>query len=347
MNLVDENIYKNLIPVQIIGTQRSGSNLLRLMLNQIQEVIALHPPHILKTFTPIIDYYGDLSIENNFRQLIQDVCEFIKLNAVPWKNAVLDPDLIFNQCEDRSLLEVYRKIYEVNAMHKGKRVWVNKSMQNVYYIDFFEKNGFFPLLIHLVRDGRDVSLSFKRTIIGEKHIYHLARQWRNDQDISDYYVDKYGPGQAIRVKYEDLLVEPTNQMKRICAFLNVPYTDKVFKFYTSDESLLTASSGEMWVNLVKPIIKNNFNKYKKGLDRWEIEIFEMIAGDLLEKYGYQLEHNINSRNFSFSEDMIRQFNQDNEFLKTEILKDASPPELQAQFRQQQLIQSIKERMNIL
>ena len=38
---------------QFIGTQRSGSNLLRLMLNQLEGIYAPHPPHILKTFYPL------------------------------------------------------------------------------------------------------------------------------------------------------------------------------------------------------------------------------------------------------------------------------------------------------
>ncbi len=339
-------MYESLIPVQIIGTQRSGSNLLRLMLNQIPEVIAPHPPHILKTFFPLMKYYGDLSMDSNFDLLISDVCEFVKLNAVPWNNSILDTQAIRSQCLERSLFEVYRKIYEVNAIHKGKKVWVNKSMRNVYHIDLFEKNGFLPLLIHLVRDGRDVSLSFMRTIVGEKHIYHLAKQWKNDQEISDYYIAKYGPSRAIRVKYEDLIEDPSGQIKSICAFLKVPYTDDIFKYYTSNESILAARSGDMWVNLVKPIIKNNYNKYKKGLGSGEIEIFEMIASDLLLRYGYQIENNFNGKDCSFSEDTIREYNRLNDHLKKEVLNSVPREELERRFQQQKLIGSIKDRMKI-
>ena len=53
--------------LQIIGTQRSGSNLLRVMLNQLPEIVAPHPPHILQNFLPIIDKYGDLKIDANFK----------------------------------------------------------------------------------------------------------------------------------------------------------------------------------------------------------------------------------------------------------------------------------------
>ena len=54
----------------MIGTQRSGSNLLRLMINQTPSIAAPHPPHILERFNPLLPAYGDLSIESNFLRLI-------------------------------------------------------------------------------------------------------------------------------------------------------------------------------------------------------------------------------------------------------------------------------------
>ena len=49
------------MPVMMIGTQRSGSNLLRLMLNQLPDIASPHPPHILERLGPLEADYGDLS----------------------------------------------------------------------------------------------------------------------------------------------------------------------------------------------------------------------------------------------------------------------------------------------
>ncbi|MBS0000074.1 MAG: hypothetical protein KFF73_13930, partial [Cyclobacteriaceae bacterium] len=95
--------FSQLIPVQIIGTQRSGSNLLRLMLNQLHGVFAPHPPHILSIFQKIISYYDDLSNEDNFYELATDISAFVRLNPVPWKDDILDPELIIRHCEEKSL----------------------------------------------------------------------------------------------------------------------------------------------------------------------------------------------------------------------------------------------------
>ena len=70
--------------IQIIGTQRSGSNLLRLMLNQFDEVSAPHPPHVLRTFSPLLVHYGNLGDHNNFSLLATDIANFVNANPVPW-----------------------------------------------------------------------------------------------------------------------------------------------------------------------------------------------------------------------------------------------------------------------
>ena len=52
-------------PVFMIGTQRSGSNLLRLMINQLDQIASPHPPHIMERMHPLLDCYGDLNVDEN------------------------------------------------------------------------------------------------------------------------------------------------------------------------------------------------------------------------------------------------------------------------------------------
>ena len=49
----------------MIGCQRSGSNWLRTMLGEREDLIAPHPPHIMREFIPILSKFGDIEkIEN-------------------------------------------------------------------------------------------------------------------------------------------------------------------------------------------------------------------------------------------------------------------------------------------
>jgi hypothetical protein len=339
---IDMQRNSTLVPVQIIGIQRSGSNLLRVILNQLEGVFAPHPPHILKTFFPLLSHYGNLNYENNFFDLVSDICQFVKVNPVPWKDAELNAELIAGSCKQRDLLEIFTKIYEINAKKKGAGFWFCKSMDNVHYISLFEERGFKPYYIHLVRDGRDVALSFQKAIVGEKHVYHLAKKWKENQDLSGYYVKYFGPSRAIQLKYEDLLLSPEIEIKKICELIGLKYSNKIMEFYQSEDSFLTASSGELWHNLTHPLISNNFNKYKNEMPGTELEIFEAIAGDTLERFGYrrELNHNFNKQ---FSPDQIKSFDLENEVLKKRIIETSDKKDLRMRQNQEDLIKMIKSR----
>src|SRR6476620_6416767 len=129
-----------LTAVQMIGTQRSGSNLLRLMLNQLPEVSAPHPPHILDRFIPLLPAYGDLSVEENFNTLVHDVCSLVAYNPVQWQHISLKQNEIIQRCNKQSLTEIVRVIYEMNAEIEGANIWMCKSLSNIHHAHLLEEN---------------------------------------------------------------------------------------------------------------------------------------------------------------------------------------------------------------
>ena len=51
----------------MIGCQRSGSNWLRTMLSEREDLIAPHPPHIMRDFMPKLVKYGSLNDQKNLK----------------------------------------------------------------------------------------------------------------------------------------------------------------------------------------------------------------------------------------------------------------------------------------
>ena len=146
--------------IQMIGTQRSGSNLLRVMLDGIREIAAPHPPHILQRFLPLLPKYGDLTDQSNFYRLAQDVCELVTVNPVPWEGITIRADEVVAACRQQTLYELFRVIYESAARQTGASFWLCKSMKNMLYAEGIESTGISPYYIYLYRDGSDVALSF-------------------------------------------------------------------------------------------------------------------------------------------------------------------------------------------
>jgi len=330
-------------PVQMIGTQRSGSNLLRLMLNQLDGVSAPHPPHILERFTPLLPAYKDLSIPVNFAQLVSDVCKLIEFNPVPWSGVNLDPSAIIPRCKEPLLTEVFRVIYEMRAESENARIWICKSLVNIRFADQLEENGLNPLYIHLFRDGRDVALSFKKAIVGEKHVFHIAKQWKEEQEASLQLVERLGNKRVLKVRYEDLLAQPASELRKICKFIGTEYNPVALDYYHSEESHKTAHSGVMWENVEKPVIKNNFNKFKKELTPEDILLFEQVAGDTLEKLGY-LRTFANNSAHVFSDEEIKQFSELNLRLKLEARSRSKPEDIEKRKYLEMHLQNIEARI---
>jgi sulfotransferase family protein len=326
----------------MIGTQRSGSNMLRLMMNELDNFSAPHPPHILERLIPLLPAFGDLTIPENFYELVEHVCLLVEYNPVPWTGFSLDRDEIIDGCEEPCLSEVFRVIYDMLAEHEGSGMWMCKSMANVHYADILEKK-IKPFYIHLYRDGRDVALSFKKAIVGEKHIYALASQWKKEQELSLALFSMLGTGRVMQIRYEDLIARPQQELKRICSALGLFYEDRAMDFYKSDESRKTAQSGRMWENVEKPVISNNHDKFRNELSGEDIKIFEQVAGDTLVKLGYALcfpdqpQHRFTDKEINF-------YKSENKKMKQESILRQSPEDITKRKRQDELLRKIRAMM---
>lgn len=327
--------------IQMIGTQRSGSNLLRVMLDQSSEIVSPHPAHVLVTFVPLLELYGDLDTET-YKVLINDVVDYVEANPVPWDGINIDRDWIFENSNVYSLFEVNRLIYEQAAISKKAKYWCCKSMANVHYAGELENHSPNLKYIYLYRDGRDVAVSFKKAIVGEKHIYHLARQWKYDQEACIELADRIEKDRFFALNYETLIAQPEAEIRKLCSFLDITYNENMLSFYNSHESKATAAAGEMWQNLEKPIMSNNTGKFHKELAAEEIEIFELVNQNVLQKLDYPLFTPLTNIQL-LSEDAIEQYDADNKILKKEILAKARKSDLEHREPQLVILRKIKER----
>ena len=313
--------------IQLIGTQRSGSNLLRLMLNQLDDITAPHPPHILSTFLPVLDKYRNLKTSKNLNNLILDVCKWIKLNPIKWENFNVSVDMIKSKLKNPSIFQVFSSIYEIYAEQSNSKVWMCKSLTNMNYFDQIEREKLSPVYIYIYRDGRDVDISFKKTIVGPKHSYLIAKKWEEDQTLCDKIKKNVSSSRFISVKYEDLILYPKKTLFHICKKIKVKYDDKVLNYYKSKESKVSASAGEMWSNLSKPILKNNTSKFIKSLNKEDLLIFESIAIKSLSRLGYNLLNPKRNLLTKFSDLDIERFKKINSELKENVIKNANKTDL--------------------
>ncbi len=331
------------MPIFMIGIQRSGSNLLRLMLNESSEIAAPHPPHILQRMMPLVPRYGDLNRKKAFSLLVDDVCRLVESNPVPWEGVVLNRGDVAARCRKRNLVAVFGAVYDVVAEAWGAKTWCCKSLANIYYLPEIKDYFTGAKYIYLYRDGRDVAVSFSKAVVGEKHFYHIAKEWNEAQQLALNFRKKIPEKRFFNLSYEDLTTETEKTVRALCGFLGVGYKPSMLEFYKSGEAKRAASASNLWENVTNPVMKQNSRKFLKEAREEDIRIFESVAGSSMDSLGYERLFAKKGGELNFGPDDIRRFDMENKRLKDEIRKHVDPADLERRSRQESVIKEIAAR----
>jgi hypothetical protein len=314
------------------------------MLNQLPDVAAPHPPHILQRMMPLEKGYGDLSRSLNFMQLVDDACKLVELNPVPWEGVKLVRQDVASRCRNHSVVAVFGALYDAMAAQNKVGSWCCKSLANINYLQELEDYfGDAARYIYLYRDGRDVAVSFRKAVVGEKHPYHIAKEWGSTQRIALTNRKKIDPARFYNLSYEDLTHYPEKAMRGLCQFLGASYTESMLDFHESDEAKRAASSSELWGNVVKPVMADNSNKFLREMSDEDVRIFELVAGDVLDALGYKRFQTEIGETGKFTAKEIKLFDAENQRLKQEVLSKVDPEDMKRRDQQAALIKEIKER----
>jgi hypothetical protein len=273
-------------PIFIIGTERSGSNLVRLLLNSHPGIAVPHPPHIVRYFAPLEPAYGDLSRDDSFGRLVDDVLALLDHHIYAWEIPV-DRDRIVREARPRDAFGVYVALYDQYAAAKGKPRWACKSTFMVHHVDRILARFPDARLLFLVRDPRDVCVSAKKSVFSHFHPYYTAQLWRDEQRKGIAAMDA-SPKNVLLVKYEELTSEPEREVRRICDFIGEAFDPKMLNFFETDEARKSASLSESWANTAKPVKKDSVGLWRTALPADEIRLVEHVCRAEMARLGYEV-----------------------------------------------------------
>jgi hypothetical protein len=300
---------------------------------------------MLEYFIPLLPFYGDLSDDDNFSELINDLCHCVELNPVEWTGVKLNRDEVKQQCRSNNILAVFEAIYSIAAKQNNCDTWMCKCLGYINYFDELQEYFRDELkFIYIHRDGRDVALSFSKAIAGHKHHYFIAKEWANTQRLALKIRDMLPANRFHTVCYETLLQEPEATCKNIAEFIGVPYTRKMLEYHQSNLAKSSADSSNLWGNITKPIITNNAKKYLKNTAMEDLMIFELVAGDVLDALGYE-RHYINQvEGIEFSKNLIDVFELIDKERKQSVLNTANPDDVKRREIQKLYVDNVKQRL---
>ncbi|GAA2405215.1 hypothetical protein GCM10010191_11280 [Actinomadura vinacea] len=274
-------------PILIIGTERSGSNLLRLVLNAHSRITIPHPPHFMRFLAPVAHRYGDLAVEGNRRRLVEDALALLERHPHPWPHPV-DADRVVDEAKP-TLFGVVAAIYDQHRAAERKARWGCKSTFMVNHVDDVLADYPNARFIWLVRDPCDVASSAKRSVFGYCHPYRMARLWREQQERGRTALAKWGPEVVHLLKYEDLVSDTEREVARLCDFLGERSETAMLEPHRSPAAQETAALSRSWRHVGEPISTGRVGHHVRGLSESERLLVDKVTAPVKVSLGYRID----------------------------------------------------------
>jgi hypothetical protein len=265
-------------PVFIVGVPRSGTTLLRLVLNRHPRVAI---PSETGYFADIYDRFaGDAKLWRQAVDCFLDRCGERLVAPVgldPARSALLALD----EPDYAQLLALPLSTW---AAAEGKPRWGEKSPYHAFHADSIMR--LFPraMMIVMVRDPRATVPSMDRLRAQGPLTALHARLWRESYTAGLATVRRsVPPAQRLELRYEALISDPEAAIRAVVEFLGEEFDDALLTFYTSSALYETQSHAAR----VRQPIGGDPEGWRHELSEREIAIIEAVCGPVMESLGYQ------------------------------------------------------------
>lgn len=239
-------------PFFMVGAVRSGTTLLRLML----------------------DYHPKIAFAPEFEYAVSEVSDDGKFPEITDYHRYLDNNAVFKRCHFKVDPFLGYKDLVDDFLHQKIKDGIDIVGATVH--EHFDRclhiwpNAKF---IHIIRDPRDVA----RSAIAMGwcgNVWVGSQIWVETEKLWSEFSKTLQPEQFIEIKYEDLIADHTAVLSRICEFMGTQYDEKMMD-YVRDTTYDVPDPSRVY-------------PWRKKLDELGVQQVESQCGELIEQRGYEL-----------------------------------------------------------
>jgi len=243
-------------PIFIVGSERSGTTLMRSLINAHPNISCGEETHFLSCLEGIVGAKWRLIKDYPFEK------EY-------WYEQI------------RELFDGFKT---ETAEKQGKSRWGDKTPIYVLRLDFI--NQLFPdcQVIHMIRDGRDVVASSMERW-GYKRGLTATKRWGKSVRAGRSFGRSVSQERYIEIRYEDLVVAPESTMQQVCQFLQEPWEPAlleqgIYRDANTEKRRQATGNSEIL------FYASRIGVGKKELDPLIKSLFRYYSGSLLKELGY-------------------------------------------------------------
>ncbi len=280
----------------VVGATRSGTTLLRLMLDAHPEIAIPSETHFIPELVTAREKHGATP-----EQMLELLASHRR-----WGDFTIEPAELAERWAAVDPLtgpEAVRAFFALYADKQGKHGarWGDKTPG--YVKSMREIQTYLPeaRFIHLIRDGRDVALSVLKQTWGPQTIEAAAEKWRSR--VSRGRSQAPYLGFYMEVKFEDLILDTERELRRICEFIELDFDEDMLGYHLTAEQRLQekaralprahgeAQSAEKRLmshaKTFEPPNPDMIGTWKQRMTPVDRAAYEALAGDLLAELGYE------------------------------------------------------------
>jgi hypothetical protein len=274
----------------VIGNPRSGTSLLRIMLNSHSQITVPPECGFVEWW---YDKYKNWSKKSNIDEFIQDLKTSRKIET--WD---LNYDKLFeflNKEICKNYEELVFKVVEFYGISKTKK-HQQKVLgdKNNYYISCLKKlREISPgsVFIFIVRDPKAVFASYKAIkALETKSAYkpklssgidEFLEEWLENHRSILYFIDTLKRDDSLIMNYENLVLNPKEELLKATKFLDLNFDLKMLKYYEVNDEPNALLDWKK--KTLKPPDSDSIDQYKSVLSKEEKNIIDKGTKPLLER----------------------------------------------------------------
>lgn len=275
-------------PFLIIGSGRSGNTLLRAILVSNPKIAIPPESFVLHRIVKKFQAYSFLP----WRELVKLIVGEFESSShfFTWEiNMYGVYDRLFKlDKEKRTLANIIDEIFCYYSERKfpNFEIWGDKTPLNTLHLDLIDNLFDNAKYINLIRDGRDVVSSYLK--MGRyASVEEAAYRWKRSIELARKFGKNKSKNEYIEIRYEKLVSNPSNEIKKICEFLNVGFHKDMIEHQKIANELSDVKQMPHYSNVKNPINTDSIGKWKRNLsDEQRIKVEELL-NDKLKELNYK------------------------------------------------------------
>jgi hypothetical protein len=278
----------------VVGVSRSGTTLLRLMLDA----------HSQLAIPPETHFIPELVEACRTQSGAPDRAAEVITAHRRWPDFRLDAGELrerFARIDPFDAGEALRAFYGMYAEQAGKPRWGDKTPHYTRRMPLIQEVLSEARFIHLIRDGRDVALSLLDVHFGPDDLPKAAKRWTNWIRKARRHATRLD--HYLELRYEELVSDTEAVLRRVCEFVELPFEPAMLEYHHGapdriDEIRRDTLRPDGMSHIPAEVRAGQHRRVSQPpradrIARWRTEMspadraaFEQVAGDLLMELGY-------------------------------------------------------------